>query len=109
MRQGNRLVTVPPQALGITSTTSAATPAATTSVMTPSTNPFGQTSTKQEPQSVAVRSMSSSTAEQLAEFDAKTRLDCIKKLEELRNQGLLVLKPWGDGQVHVDKRGKTIS
>ena len=60
-------------------------------------------------QSVAVRSMSSSTAEQLAEFDAKTRLDCIKKLEELRNQGLLVLKPWGDGQVHVDKRGKTIS
>ena len=71
MRQGNRLVTVPPQALGITSTTSAATPAATTSVMTLSTNTVGQTSIKQEPQqTVAVRSMSSSTMEQLAEFDS---------------------------------------
>ena len=59
MRQGNRLVTVPPQALGIN--TQSSTSSTTVVTSTASENKVGQT---------IVRSMSSSTMEQLAEFDS---------------------------------------
>ena len=82
MRQGNRLVTVPPQALGITTASPSVTIATaatvtttqqpssastTSSMMTLTTNTLGQT-IKQPVVRSAV--MSSSTMEQLAEFDS---------------------------------------
>jgi hypothetical protein len=62
MRQGNRLVTVPPQALGITASSPAATGPMLVSTATAAAKPPAGTA--------IVRSMSSSTMEQLAEFDS---------------------------------------
>ena len=64
MRQGNRLVTVPPQALGITTSNSS-------SSMSSSSSSSSNDNTKLTLQGqTIVRSMSSSTMEQLAEFDS---------------------------------------
>ncbi len=65
MRQGNRLVTVPPQALGLTTTT--------TGNQTMQVVQSASSSSEVKAASVGqtiVRSMSSSTMEQLAEFDS---------------------------------------
>lgn len=69
MRQGNRLVTVPPQALGITANNVQATVVTNAAAPLPSSN-VGSSTEKMALGQTIVRSMSSSTMEQLAEFDS---------------------------------------
>ena len=82
MRQGNRLVTVPPQALGITTSpsvivstaapTTTTRPSETSSTMisTSTSSSASESNTVKSLGQTIVRSMSSSTMEQLAEFDS---------------------------------------